>query len=394
MSKVDLRHAYRVVPIHPDCYPATGLHWTFAGDDRPTYFVDTRLPFGASMSPQIFQRLSSSVVRMMQSRGFTCISYLDDFLIIESDKQRCEEAHNTLLNLLQDLGFVVNFDKVVAPTTRLTFLGVVIDSVSRELSLPLDKLQELHSLLQIWHNKKKATKRELQHLVGKLNWAARIVRGGRTFLRHIIDLSCSLKRKHHHKRITSSAHADIAWWLQFISIFNGTVHFLHEVPVPAAIGTSDACTAGGGAVLQNDWFYVNWQVDLPSIAMQHINVKELCTIVIGARRWANLWANKHIVIFSDNSCSVHAIKKGTVRNTMAMTLLREFFWLSAVHNFHLSARFIAGKDNIISDFVSRLDEHPDWYDVLSSFNLPVFDPLRHMSCRSLCHLNAVHNTVW
>ena len=46
MAKIDLRHAYRSVPIHRDNYKATGCKWQFLGDHSCTYFYDTRLPFG------------------------------------------------------------------------------------------------------------------------------------------------------------------------------------------------------------------------------------------------------------------------------------------------------------------------------------------------------------
>ena len=58
LAKIDLRHAYRSVPIHPSNYAATALKWLFEGDSVPTYFVDTRLPFGGRRTPGIFHRSS------------------------------------------------------------------------------------------------------------------------------------------------------------------------------------------------------------------------------------------------------------------------------------------------------------------------------------------------
>ena len=91
MAKIDLRHAYRSVPIHKSNYVATGLQWHFAGHNHPTYFFDTRLAFGAKSSPEIFHRLTQAVRRMMERRGFkTIIVYLDDFLIIGETKEECQ----------------------------------------------------------------------------------------------------------------------------------------------------------------------------------------------------------------------------------------------------------------------------------------------------------------
>jgi hypothetical protein len=294
---------------------------------------------------------------MMRRRGYTVISYLDDFLILESSQERCQEAHDCLLELLQRLGFEINFDKVVPPCQALTFLGVFIDSRNRTLSLPEDKLGKLQTLLHDWQCRRKVTKRELQHLVGKLSWAARVVRGGRTFLRRLIDLSCKLQRAHHRIRLNSSARADISWWATYISVFNGTVGFIDSIPVPSGQFSTDACTEGGGGYFDADWFYVNWQGDYPEVATAHINVKELFAVGLAAERWAPLWRDSHIIVHTDNTNTLFAINKGTSRCVQMMPILRRLFWLSATHNFYLTACHIRGTDNVVSDCLSRLHCH-------------------------------------
>ena len=94
MAQIDLCHAYGSVPIHPSNFAATGLQWCFNGDDdHPTYFYDTRLPFGAKSSPEIFHRLTQSVRRMMVRQGFTSVVvYLDDFRVIAPTYKECQLA--------------------------------------------------------------------------------------------------------------------------------------------------------------------------------------------------------------------------------------------------------------------------------------------------------------
>lgn len=105
------------------------------------------------------------------------------------------------LNLLSELGLIINWEKVIGPTQRLTFLGIEIDTVLRQLCLPESKLCELRELLSDALIMLSITKRELQTLLGKLNFAARVVFGGRTFLRRIIDVMNTLLRPHHHTLI-------------------------------------------------------------------------------------------------------------------------------------------------------------------------------------------------
>ncbi len=385
MSKVDLKSAFRSVPIHEDSQHATGLQWTFTGNTRTTYMKDTRLPFGASRSCFIFQKLSNAVVRIMSRRGYTVVAYLDDFLVLESTRERCQAAHDTLLQLLQRLGFSINFDKVVGPCQTLTFLGVEVSSVDRTLSLPLDKLHKLQDLLQDWQSKTKVTKRALQQLIGKLNWAARVIRGGRTFLRRLIDLSCKLQCAHHRSRLTASARADIAWWSEYMSVFNGTVGFIDSIPVPSDLFSTDACSEGGGGFYGKDWFYVNWAASYPAHSQAHINIKELLTVGIAAERWAKSWSNSHIVVLTDNTTTMYAINKGTSHCSTMMLILRRLFWLSAVHNFHLTARYIRGADNVVSDCLSRLHDRSHMWTACTLFPQDCYMSLNYCSLNMYGH---------
>ena len=80
MCKVDLSQAYRSCGIHPSDHCLTGLQFTFEGDIRPTYMVDTRLPFGAAASVNSFFQLSNAIRFMMLKRGFYNLEvYMDDF---------------------------------------------------------------------------------------------------------------------------------------------------------------------------------------------------------------------------------------------------------------------------------------------------------------------------
>jgi hypothetical protein len=54
---------------------------------------------------------------------------------------------------------------------------------------------------------------------------------------------------------------DIAWWVKFMNMFNGTVKFLLLKPITCL--QTDACLQGGAGYYEGDFFYVNWDIDLP-----------------------------------------------------------------------------------------------------------------------------------
>ncbi|XP_068758649.1 uncharacterized protein [Montipora capricornis] len=140
MAKIDLKSVYRYVPLHPSNYQAMGLKWKFNNANSFTYLYDNKLPFGAKQSPEIFHRLTQSITRMMSRRGFFVVAYLDDFLIISESEHDCWTAFWELITLLGRLGLTVNWNKVVYPCQRLTYLDIEIDSKRRQLRLPDHKL--------------------------------------------------------------------------------------------------------------------------------------------------------------------------------------------------------------------------------------------------------------
>ena len=103
LARVDLRHAYRSVNIHPSNYAATGLKWHFSNTKSFTYLTDTELSYGGRRPPGIFHRLTQACRRFMAKRGYRAIVvYLDDFFVIGATYAECMEIFTCLIELLQD----------------------------------------------------------------------------------------------------------------------------------------------------------------------------------------------------------------------------------------------------------------------------------------------------
>jgi hypothetical protein len=356
LAKIDLKSAYRSVPIHHSDHCLTGLKWQFKNDPKVTYMYDARLPFGARNGCGIFHRLTQSVRRMMERRGFPdVVVYLDDFLIVSDSYKACVEAQHTLLSLLVRLGFLISWKKVMGPMRRLPFLGVMIDTTSCTLSLDEDKVEALKAKLELFKNKKRASKRQLQSLAGSLNWACQAVRGGRFFLRRVIDVINRLKASAHKAILGVPFKEDILWWLRYLSIFNGVVYY-RLADNQLAVHT-DACDIGGGAFWGGDWYYMNWKIDLgQSYHRLHINYKEVLAIVMAVYRWAPRWRNCDILVLTDNVVAKAVINRGHCKSRTVMHHLRKLFWLTAEYNFKLHAVYIPGKLNNLPDAISRLHE--------------------------------------
>ena len=344
---------------------------------------DTRLPFGACRGCSIFHRLSQAVKRMMIRRGYLdIVVYLDDFLVIADTYVKCCEAQQVLIQLLGSLGFFVSWHKVYGPSTKLTFLGIEIDTMNCCLRLDDEKLKKINNKLCEFQYKVRATKRQLQSLAGLLNWACQAVRGGRFFLRRVLDMVNLLKSGNHKAKLGYAFKSDITWWRRYMIKCNGVVYY-HAFDTNIVVHT-DACNVGGGAFSQGDWFYRNWSVDIPQASNLHINYKEVLAVTQAVEQWCHRWTNANVVIMTDNTVTKAVINKGTCKSPLVMKHLRRLFWEMELYNFKLHAVHIPGCINFLPDAISRLHEKgqfehlcgflQNWYHGYFPLNL-----LSHMS---------------
>ena len=355
VSKIDLQSAYRSIPIHPDNYPYMGLSWDFT-PDHTSYFFDAKLPFGSKKACKIFQCLSDSVCRMLERRNVKIVNYLDDFLIISPNKTSSWLDLDMSINLLTQLGFDVNWNKVEPPCQSLVFLGINVNTVNITLSLPPCKLPKFFDLITSWQLKKRCSKKSLLQLLGKLNWACRVIRGGRTFLRRLIDKSMTLRENQHRCWLNSETRRDLNWWLGALKYLHGSCPFVGDLRDPECCFFTDSCLNAGGGVMGHDWFFVNYKADCPWVRDKHINTLEMFTILCAVKRWGHLWRNSHVRVRCDNFACVQAVNKGTSRSKDLMYCVRKLFWLSLQFGFRLTAVHVPGEKNFVADMISRLND--------------------------------------
>ena len=352
MAKVDIRHAFRLCPVRPQDYRLLGMFW------QGSYYVDTRLPFGCRSSPFIFNSFADALAWIIIFvYGITSIiHYLDDFFFAASAESKlCSSYMDTILSCFQFLGVPVAEDKLVGPTTCITYLGIEIDSSQHCIRLPDDKLIELNALLLLWLNKKKTTKRELLSLIGKLSFAAKVVKPGRIFLRRLIDLSKSVSKLHHYIDINRDARLDISWWHQFLSDWNG-ISIIQDAPVSSdsILLFTDASGLGFGAVFGFHWFSLPW----PNFMVHHhINFKELFAIIAAVHSWGNSWINMQIIFMTDNQPICDIWRRGSTPDSTLMCLVRHLFFRAAKHNINIVFKHIPGQFNDMADLLSRRQVH-------------------------------------
>ena len=132
LAKMDIRQAYRNIPVAPADRRLLGFQW------KGTVYLDQVLPFGLRSAPLIFSAITDALLWIMLKRGVSwAIHYIDDFLTIGPPHT---EETGTNMQLMEDIcqhaGLLIEPAKSVGPVTSITFLGIEIDSVKRAPAPP------------------------------------------------------------------------------------------------------------------------------------------------------------------------------------------------------------------------------------------------------------------
>ena len=236
LAKVDIKSAFRLLPIHPADRNLLAMKW-----DNKIY-IDGCLPFGLCSAPKLFNILADLLCWITQQHGISQpLHYLDDFLLIGPPHSlEYQQNLNTFIQLCTNLGVPLASEKIEGPSTSLTFLGITLDTANTEIRLPQDKLLRIKASLTKWVGKKTATKRQILSLVGLLQHATKVIRCGRTFVARMYATAAKVKQLHFFTRLNKEFQSDVAWWHTFIHCWNG-LSILHNFQLISNLMVAPAC---------------------------------------------------------------------------------------------------------------------------------------------------------
>ena len=107
MAKMDIKEAYRLVPVHPEDRLLQGMQW------QDTFYIDKTLPFGLRSAPLIFTALADGLEWAIRQRGVEYIfHYVDDFIVLEHPgTDECANGMATSISTMEELGAHIEPEK-------------------------------------------------------------------------------------------------------------------------------------------------------------------------------------------------------------------------------------------------------------------------------------------
>lgn len=185
------------------------------------------------------------------------------------------------------------------------------------ISLPPQKMEAMITELRFFHGKTCATIKQLQRICGILSNASKVVKGGRTFSRRMLDLLKGLPSTKKCVRLWKEFLKDLHWWGSLSTTFNGK-----EIIIPYNNGEgisfiTDASKHGYGYIYDDPWqagyynseawpkghealceSHCHWQNISINLEDPSINILELIPVWLCVQTHGTEWTNQHVVCFT------------------------------------------------------------------------------------------------
>ena len=214
MTKVDLKDAYFTIPI----YQSDRIFLRFSTGNQDFQF--NCLPFGLSCAPWVFTKTLKPVLTLLRELGVRLVAYIDNILVLAETVEKAQEHTEALIYLLENLGYIVHPETSVRhPSQEIEFLGMMVDSRTRELRLPGQKIKKLRqeAAMMIKDQLAPPTAREVSRLLGKFNSVSKAIPPAPLFCRALQrDLTAALDQSNQCYdtpcSLSSAAIEELEWW--------------------------------------------------------------------------------------------------------------------------------------------------------------------------------------
>lgn len=142
MAATDIHQMYLNVRLAPECVGYFGFSITdVSGEDL--YFVFLSIPFGYGPACAIMDDLITPLRVKLHQLSVDVTWYIDDSINIALSFQRCSDYQELTRVFSNGAGWILSLDKLVLPTTKILYLGFIIDSQVMKIFCPDRKVFQL-----------------------------------------------------------------------------------------------------------------------------------------------------------------------------------------------------------------------------------------------------------
>jgi hypothetical protein len=331
------------------------------------HFSYQSMMFGWTSAPRLFTLLMRAVATHLRRQGIVMLVFVDDILVIGATKEICRRSGQALVDLLIDLGFLIKPSKcILSPTTRLEYLGVVVDTQDFTFKILPRKRKSILARVKRTYNALSMHSKHLASLVGQLVALEHVEVRAREKVRFMLELIRSIPARRRYKsmvKLTPQCKEELLWWrIRLGTVLKRPI----RISEPTIQITTDASPFGvGGWIMDIASKKIVMQVSQPipvELLPKHITFQELRAAVLvltQAILRLDLRATT-VLLRSDNICALAYLRRRASRLPQLNDLCRPLWDLLESRNLQLIVQHLPGLINHLADRLSRQFDRSEW----------------------------------
>ena len=143
------------------------------------------LCFELGPAPRMFSKLLEVPIALLRRLNIRLVIYLDDILLMGRTLEEILMSRDTLIFLLQHLGFIMNLKSVLKPAQQIEFLGLKRDFDTMALALTEEKMKKVILECQNLLSHSQTTALELKKLIDLMSRTVQAVLPARLQLSYL-----------------------------------------------------------------------------------------------------------------------------------------------------------------------------------------------------------------
>ena len=353
-ASVDFSNAYYSVPL-AECHKR---FVRFCWDGK--VFQYTCLPMGLASAPRIFTKLLKPVLATLRKLGHVIVGYIDDSLIVGHTFQECETAVKSTIQLVESLGFSVNYKKSsLIPSKQIIFLGNLIDSESMRVTLTESRAHTIITACKNLTKKQIASIIEVTQVIGYMVASFSAVQFGKLHYRQLERAKIAALKENSGNYdakmlISVSMKNELQWWIDNIL---QSYRDIVQAPFRLTI-TSDASLQGWGACCNTQKAGGRWTTEE---AKNHINYLELLACFLALKSYASKVSCTHIKFYMDNQTAISYVNNmGGITSVQCDNLANSIWSWCIARNIWLTACHVPGISNAADILSRKFDDQIEW----------------------------------
>jgi hypothetical protein len=267
-----------------------------------------------------FHNVTKQLAILARGRGLRLKMYLDDWLTLNRNEERCREDTHNLVVLTQQLGFNIKPEKSdFIPSTTFSYLGMTFDTTTFTVCPNADRIQSLTVLLDYLRQSRTSSYRTLLSLLGKMESMATLLPLARVFKRPLQrEISARIAiRTDYNQQVALGA-----WFVEVTQKWTDREWLNSSVPIrtmgPTVYLYTDASKTGWGGHTDTSSVSGVWT---SQESLFHINLLEMEAVSRCMRKLVSTLRGRHVTVCGDNTTwDMPCLSPQTGRNSVSFTV--------------------------------------------------------------------------